>query len=524
MTDSAPPAELPEALSVARVVATPVARLRAAPLVEDRPPTTILRGWWDRALDRVPLVRRAKRASTGYAASALVHAVALVAAGLVTWAVDRPPGRGELLATFLDPNPPPLDDRLLEVPRDRQHELSESSGIAVAVATPGSESLAEVRRQAEAERRARSSPFATLSTEGLLARAPAGPEQALAGRAPGAKARLLVDGGGSEASERAVVRGLKWLQAHQLDDGGWSFQHQQGACRGYCRHPGTEPSRTAATALALLPFLGAGHTHQSGDFRETVDRGLRWLRSRMQATPHGGDLMDGSMYGQGLATIAICESFAMTRDPELYPYARSAVEFIVYAQDRGGGGWRYQPGTPGDMTVSGWQLMALRSAQMAKIPVPEETLSRAGRFLDSLAMDGGAAYGYMSPERGATTTSIGLLMRMYGGWRREEPPLRRGVEFLSRTGPADKNLYFNYYATQVLHHVGGPEWAAWNRKLRDYLVQTQSETGHEAGSWYFQEKHGDAGGRLYNTAVAVMILEVYYRYLPLYGSRAVDEF
>ncbi|MFH1266905.1 MAG: hypothetical protein ABIK89_14345, partial [Planctomycetota bacterium] len=85
------------------------------------------------------------------------------------------------------------------------------------------------------------------------------------------------------------------------------------------------------------------------------------------------------------------------------------------------------------------------------------------------------------------------------------------------------NMYYNYYATQVMRHWGGPEWEKWNPKMRDYLVATQSNQGTESGSWYFAGGHGETGGRLYNTAVALMTLEVYYRYMPLYRQRAFRE-
>jgi hypothetical protein len=84
-------------------------------------------------------------------------------------------------------------------------------------------------------------------------------------------------------------------------------------------------------------------------------------------------------------------------------------------------------------------------------------------------------------------------------------------------------MYFNYYTTQVLHHYGGPQWDQWNQQMRDYLVESQVRHGHEHGSWFFPDEHALAGGRLYTTAMCVMILEVYYRHLPLYGARSIDE-
>ena len=119
------------------------------------------------------------------------------------------------------------------------------------------------------------------------------------------------------------------------------------------------------------------------------------------------------------------------------------------------------------------------------------------------------------------TTAVGLLCRMYMGWHRDRPALYRGVAHLHRWGPSETNMYYDFYATQVLHHWEGPEWEAWNKKMRDYLVATQASESHENGSWYFPDPLGDRGGRLYNTAMALMILEVYYRHMPLYGQQAV---
>jgi hypothetical protein len=112
---------------------------------------------------------------------------------------------------------------------------------------------------------------------------------------------------------------------------------------------------------------------------------------------------------------------------------------------------------------------------------------------------------------------------MYDGWAQADPRLAKGVQYLGEQGPSRTDVYYNYYATQVLHHYEGPAWDAWNATLRERLIATQSRRGHEHGSWYFHDQHGEVGGRLYTTAMCVMILEVYYRHLPLYGREAVVE-
>lgn len=341
------------------------------------------------------------------------------------------------------------------------------------------------------------------------------------GRSPEGRQKLLEDEGGTEESEQAVLRGLAWIAAHQHQDGGWRFNHHLSPCRG-CRHPGTAASTTAATSLALLPFLGAGFTHREGKYEQVVNRGLYHLMNRMRLTAAGGDLQDGTMYGQGLSAIALAEAYAMTRDNELRLVGQAALDFIIHAQDVNGGGWRYNPGQPGDMSMHGWQLMALKSGQLGYMDVSPLALKRASRFLELTQFDGGSRFGYLDPKDGTdATTAIGLLCRMYLGARRDHPGLEKGVEWLAKQGPSAHDMYFNYYATQVMHHWGGKLWQAWNTKLREHLIATQSRTGFEAGSWHFEDKHGEIGGRLYDTALAVMTLEVYYRHLPLYRTTSV---
>ena len=84
-------------------------------------------------------------------------------------------------------------------------------------------------------------------------------------------------------------------------------------------------------------------------------------------------------------------------------------------------------------------------------------------------------------------------------------------------------MYYNYYATQVLRHYGGEDWTNWNEVMREYLIETQSKNGHQEGSWFFDGPHGtQQGGRHFSTSMATMILEVYYRHLPIYGTKATE--
>ncbi len=366
-----------------------------------------------------------------------------------------------------------------------------------------------------------------LDTSALLKRAGIG-AGGLTGRGAARRAALVRRGGGSAASERAVAKALQWLAAHQNDDGSWELDHRSGPCEGRCGDPGSRVSKNAATALALLPFLGAGQTHKEGDYQKTVEAGLYYLVRAMQVSnSKGGALNDGGMmYAHGLAAIALCEAYAMTHDPALAGPAQEALNFIVYAQHPTNGGWRYLPREHGDTSVVGWQIMALKSGHMAYLAVPSLTIKKAAQFLDSVQVEDGAAYGYTEPGVKPSTSAIGLLCRMYLGWPPEHEALERGVARLAQFGPSQRDLYYDYYATQLLFQFTGGKgsmWKRWNTVMRDHLIATQAKQGHEEGSWYLDDNHSsEAGGRLYCTAMAAMILQVYYRHLPLYREAAVQ--
>ena len=259
--------------------------------------------------------------------------------------------------------------------------------------------------------------------------------------------------------------------------------------------------------VGLAPLLGAGQTHEQGYHRKTVEAGLRYLLDHQG--PNGSFHEDqGTMYSHGLATLVLCESLAMTRSdpggasaryrrqPELRQAAQRAIDFIVRHQ-HSGGGWRYVPGEKGryvrrrlaghgaaerqdgrpqsaeadsgpDVPVSGfgdgrhlWRPIRL-SEQLTHVPAP-------ARSACSVAC-----------------TWVGIVLT------RASSPART---YLDGIGPSANNVYFNYYATQVMHHYGGPLWEKWHPLLRDHLVDTQERAGHPTGSWYFDGDFGSIVGR-----------------------------
>ncbi|QDT37897.1 prenyltransferase/squalene oxidase repeat-containing protein [Stratiformator vulcanicus] len=346
--------------------------------------------------------------------------------------------------------------------------------------------------------------------------------QMTAGRSGATKRQLLLASGGSDLTEAAVERGLRWLKNVQLDDGGWDFRKIRDA-----PEPGYSGNRVAATSMALLSFLGAGHSHkQSPKYRATVFRALKFLKQELnpdRATNWDGDARgkpSPSMYAHCLAVLALSEAYVMTGDESLRPFVEATTRFLTQAQHERGG-WRYRPKERGDTSVVGWAVMAIVSARAGGVEVPRMTFVKSNQFLDSVSADDGAMYGYMSPARRKSTTPVGLLSRMYLGWNRSESALKRGVAHLDRFGPDTDDMYYNYYATQVMHHWGKADWVRWNNRMKAQLLQTQTRGGLHHGSWDVADRHGNTGGRLYMTCLCLMTLEVYYRHLPLYTKGAV---
>jgi len=371
--------------------------------------------------------------------------------------------------------------------------------------------------------------FEAAPKDSLLSRVGSATGTGLAGRGKAARSALVAQGGGNAASEEAVTMALKWLATHQMPDGGWSYDHRLcPACQGKCDGAGKlVEARNAATAMGLLPFLGAGQTHKEGDYKEVVRRGLQFLGNSMKVDRRkGGSWHEdgGRMYSHGLASIVMCEAYGMTQDPELRAPAQLCVNYIVSTQDRRNGGWGYS-GPGRDTSVSGWQIMALKSAHMAYLHVPPQTIRGIDHFLNLVQADSGASYGYRDPGRGAATTAVGVLMRMYMGWDRNHPALERAKEKMLKDGPSLGNLYRDYYAAQFMFQMTGAkgdQWDAWNTKLRDGLVQMQNKNGHTAGSWSVRGGHGGHGGRVMATCLSTLILEVYYRHMLLAKEEATE--
>ena len=344
------------------------------------------------------------------------------------------------------------------------------------------------------------------------------------------------------ATEEAIERGLAYLASTQKDDGSWSLSGHGGQV--------ALNSRCAATGLCLLAFQGAGYTHQKHQYAETVAKGLAYLITNQRSN---GDLYvreneisdrNVALYSHGIASLALCEAYGMTQDAELREHAEDAIRYISLSQHPQRGGWRYSPGVSSDTSVTGWMMMALKSGELSGLEVPQETYDGITKWLE-LAKESDERpdryrYNPFAPDTPSqrhgrlptpTMTSVGMLMRMYSGWSRDNEAMRSAADYLLRYPPQigtrrspQRDTYYWYYATQVMFHMGGEYWDTWNRSLNPILLDGQIEDGPDAGSWDPDRPVPDRwsfhAGRLYVTTMNLLNLEVYYRHLPIYEETA----
>ncbi|MFO1062383.1 MAG: hypothetical protein U0892_00735 [Pirellulales bacterium] len=359
------------------------------------------------------------------------------------------------------------------------------------------------------------------------------PEYAM--RLSGNRLELARPFGADEDTEAAVAAALKWLATAQSESGGWNAKQYGAGTETYAlgedRRGTGEKADTGVTGLALLAFLSAGHTHLEGEHRDVVRRGIEFLiRSQMPSGDLSGPLQIGKdqvvvnarMYCHGIAMLALAEAYALTHDVEIRKSLDKAVGYTLKAQDKIGGGWRYMPGNAGDLSQFGWQAMGLRSAQKSGIPIDRDTWGRMKSFVDSCSAGSAGGLARYRPNQGQpspTMTAESFACRLL-----LDHPMTRAAAMEARQnmlahlpGAEEDNVYYWYYATLALFQLQDESWQTWNMALKRRLLETQVPiTQTDAGSWQPDRMWGGYGGRIYQTSMSCMCLEVYYRYLPLY--------
>ena len=333
--------------------------------------------------------------------------------------------------------------------------------------------------------------------------APTAPPQSLSPLAGvGAENKPAKDEITPELTE-AVKRGLAYLASTQNDDGSFG--------RGrYGRHAGI-------SALCGLAFMADGNLPGRGRFGEQVSRALEYvLSNKSESGLLAAESTTGPMYGHGFATLFLGEIYGMNpNDARVRDVLVRAVDLILNSQNDEGG-WRYNP-VPydADVSVTICEVMALRSARNAGIRIPKDTIDRAVRYVrDCQNVDGGFRYMRQPGASAWPRTAAGVASLFYAGVY-EDDSIIRGLEYLRTNaagggaGPQMQAHYFygQYYTSQAMYLAGGTWWEQWWEKSRDELIKMQAEDG----SWVDHQ----AGGS-YATAMALIVLQMPNRYLPIF--------
>jgi hypothetical protein len=356
----------------------------------------------------------------------------------------------------------------------------------------------------------------------------------------GGKRNLRAYGGGIE-TERAVLMGLLWLKNHQNPNGIWSTDDFMTNCKNEtCTGPGTTAEFDVGnTGLALLAFLGAGHTHKHGRFKRTVKLALKALRDRQLTTGcFGSQAGDGHwIYNHIITTMAVVEAYALSgKSPLLHGMAQKAVDFLVSCQNPNLG-WRYgcKPGD-NDTDCTGWAALALWSAKSSGLQVPEKSFDGAMNWFQKVSDARTVKSPYSSqgvskerpkqykPSESMTAMSLIARILILDSKAKDRSDILEAGNILMQNPPkwdekaGTIDMYYWHFGALAMFQLGGKYWKAWNAPMKSALIPAQKQSGCQKGSWDPVGAWGKAGGRVYATAINVLTLETYYRYGRVLGK------
>ena len=302
-----------------------------------------------------------------------------------------------------------------------------------------------------------------------------------------------------EPTKKATAKALEWLAAKQNTDGSWSESRY--------------PHNTAITSFALLAFMSQGQLPNQGQYGPEVAKGSRYLLSSARADGYLVGSRGGNMYCHGMATLTLAELWGMTRDEEIRPVLKKAVELIIRCQSREGG-WRYNPDPSGaDISVTIMQVMALRAAKNSGLHVPDETLKKAIGYIMRCYNPRLGGFAYMPGQQpGFARTAAGTcVLQLTGEYKAKEIP--QAIKYLKDNFHTTQYFWYgHYYAAHSMHQVGGKDWEEWYARIRALILPRQGADG----SWYAREFDREGVGPIYQTSIAVIILSVPAGYLPIF--------
>lgn len=365
--------------------------------------------------------------------------------------------------------------------------------------------------------------------------------------------RNLKAGGGGKKSQSAVDLALEWLKNHQSSDGRWDSDGFDSNCKlNKCSGPGESVFDPGLSGLALLCFLGAGETHQSGNYKDTVKGGLKFLKDiQDQEGCFGPRTSQHFQYNHMCASLAMTEAYGLTQSVLFKDSAQRGLNFIHQSQNPYLA-WRYgvRDGD-NDSSVTGWAVMALKSGILAGLEVDKGAFGGALAWIDKMTEPEFGKVGYQQrggqPARttamqdkfpaakSEALTAVGVLSRIFchasgednADLIKKDEFVQKGADLMLKQLPkwdTDEgciDFYYWYYGSLAMYQVGGKHWDQWKPAMEKAIIEHQrlEEGKDEKGSWDPEDPWAPEGGRIYSTAVNCLCMEVFYRYGRVIGMK-----
>ncbi len=492
--------------------------------------------------DGVPfdvMIAQRLRQAPWFAMSAAAHALALLLLWLLLPAQERAQPRNHVELTAPEPvavaapEPEPLPEITPEP--SEEPTLVDASAPVVESAPAGEAGGDDAAVDAQV-----AAALPSLGGPVGIGPSASGPYKGRPGKGPGKGG-----GAGGGGAQPAIDAALRWLRAHQDDDGKWDcdqFMKHDDPALPVCGGPGSAVHDVGVTGLALLAFLGDGNTLRAGPYREQVKKATLWLRAQQRedglfGTPTAHDYL----YDHAIAAYAMCEAYGLSGYSLLREPAQKGLDHLA-AHRNPYGVWRYQPRDgDGDTSITGWCVMALAAGKHFGLVVDDGALKTSAVWLDGVT-DASGRHGYTAAgqrssrkpgehgsrfpaERTEAMTAVGLFARFFLGQDPEKTPvMQKAADLLLQRPPVwdeqggTVDHYAWYYASYALFQMGGKRWTAWQRRLEPTLIGKQfrdPKDGNRFGSWDPACAWGEDGGRVYSTAILALCLQANYRYSRL---------
>lgn len=311
--------------------------------------------------------------------------------------------------------------------------------------------------------------------------------------------------------DESIQRAVQFLSKSQQPSGAWSFN--------------SYGESTAATSLAIMAFMAAGYVPEEGPYGDQINRGIDWVLAHQAdnglVVHHKSH---GPMYSHGISTLMLAEVAGMLtgeREKKCREVLQRAVKLIVSAQNvpkdkRNAGGWRYnQTSKDSDLSVTGWQLLALRAAKNIGCDISADQIDKAVAYVRHCRGRNNVGFAYQpGGAPSATRTGTGILALEICGQHHTKDALEAGDYLIQRPLHPDEFYYFYgaYYCSVGMFQMGGEYWT----KTRDAIVPQLLEMQKHDGSWLATKGSEKEAGKVYATSLAVLALAVEYQYLPIY--------